>query len=78
MMGRVTGTGCAASAITGAFCAVEVDPFYATLGALVTFGIAGELAAQGRPGPGSFQVRLLDALDALTDVEIIRRGRIEE
>jgi hydroxyethylthiazole kinase len=44
----------------------------------VTFGIAGELAAQGRPGPGSFQVRLLDALDALTDVEIIRRGRIEE
>lgn len=78
LMGRVTGTGCAASAITGAFCAVESDPLYATVGALVTFGIAGELAAQGRPGPGSFQVRLLDGLDALTDAEIVRRGRIEE
>ncbi len=44
-MGRVTGTGCAASVITGAFCAVETDIFVAAVGALVTFGIAGEIAA---------------------------------
>ncbi len=36
LMGRVTGTGRAASAITGAFCAAETDAFAAAIGALVT------------------------------------------
>jgi hydroxyethylthiazole kinase len=75
LMGRVTGTGCAASAITGAFCAADPDMFAASIGALVTFGIAGELAARDNPGPGSFQVGLLDALDAIDDGVIKERAK---
>jgi len=77
LMGRVTGTGCAASAITGAFCAVEkTDAFAAAIGALVIFGIAGELAALPNPGPGSFQVGLLDALDTIDSSIIRARARV--
>jgi len=73
LMSKVTGTGCAASAITGAFCASEPDVLAAAIGALVTFGIAGELAARPNPGPGSFQVGLLDALNAI-DSAVIKEG----
>jgi hydroxyethylthiazole kinase len=76
LMGRVTGTGCAASAITGAFCAATTDAFAAAVGALVTFGIAGELAARPNPGPGSFQIGLLDALDAIDSTVITERARV--
>jgi hydroxyethylthiazole kinase len=65
MMARITGTGCAASAVTGAFCAVEQDSFIAAAAALICFGIAGELAAASNPGPGSFHYLLLDALAAV-------------
>jgi hydroxyethylthiazole kinase len=76
LMGRITGTGCTASAITAAFCAAETDAFAAAIGALVTFGIAGELAALPNPGPGSFQVGLLDALDAIDGAIIKERARV--
>jgi hydroxyethylthiazole kinase len=77
LMSRVTGTGCTASAITGAFCAVETDAFTAAVGALVTFGIAGEHAAGNNPGPGNFMIGLLDALDAIDDAAIRERTRVE-
>jgi hydroxyethylthiazole kinase len=76
LMSRVTGTGCAASAITGAFCGVEKDAFAAAIGALVTFGIAGEIAARGGPGPGSFQTGLLDALDVVDSANIRECARV--
>ncbi|MHC1725951.1 MAG: hydroxyethylthiazole kinase [Syntrophobacteraceae bacterium] len=77
LLGHITGTGCAASAITAAFCAVEKDIFQASVGALITFGIAGEFAAASNPGPGSFQVLLLDAIDSInadhiTNLAIVR------
>jgi len=76
LMARITGSGCAASAVTGAFCAVERDPFAAAVGALVVFGIAGELAARDCPGPGTFQVRLLDALDQLSADHLRARAQV--
>ncbi len=76
LMSRVTGTGCAVSAATGAFCGVEKDAFAAAVGGLVTFGIAGEIAALGNPGPGSFQIRLLDSLDAVDSAAIRARARV--
>jgi hydroxyethylthiazole kinase len=76
LMSRVTGTGCAATAVTGAFCAVEHDTFSAAVGALVVFGIAGELAARGRPGPGTYAVRLLDELDRVGPKEIRRMADV--
>ncbi|MCL5097840.1 MAG: hydroxyethylthiazole kinase [Candidatus Omnitrophica bacterium] len=65
LMGRVTGTGCVATALTGAFCAVEPDPWLAACGALIVIGIAGELAARTHRRPGSFQTGILDALDEI-------------
>jgi len=76
LMGRITGTGCAASSITGAFCGVEQDFFLASAGALVTFGIAGELAAASNPGPGTFQTLLLDGLDTVSPAIIEQKARV--
>jgi hydroxyethylthiazole kinase len=40
-------------------------------------GIAGEIAAQDVPGPGSLQVRFLDALYRLSESDIEHRLRTE-
>ena len=64
-MTRVTALGCAASAIVGAFLAVEPDPLHAAASALAVFGLAGERAAAGAAGPGSLRVRIVDQLAAL-------------
>ncbi|NBC33689.1 MAG: hydroxyethylthiazole kinase [Alphaproteobacteria bacterium] len=76
MMTRVTGTGCAVSAIAGAFLAIEPDPLTAVAHALAVFGIAGEIAAEGCNGPGSFQLRLLDLLFDLDGQRIADRVRL--
>lgn len=77
LMGAVTGTGCAASAIIGAFLAVEKDTVAATAAGLACFGLAGERAAEKAEGPGSFQVALLDELFALTPERLRAGARIE-
>ena len=76
MMTRVTGLGCTASALCGAFAAVTPDRVRAAAQAMVVMGIAGELAAEGAEGPGSLQVRFLDALYNLTADQIARRIRL--
>lgn len=66
LMPRVTATGCALSAVVGAFAAVSRnDAFAAAVAALSCFGIAGQRAALHADGPGSFAWRFLDALAAL-------------
>ena len=80
MMTRVTGMGCMSSAMTGAFAAVNADRFEAATHAMVTMGIAGEIAAQRvadqSQGPGSFQVHFLDALYALQATDIDQRIKL--
>ena len=79
LLGTVTGTGCMASAITGCFLAVAPDrPLEAAAEALVAFGVAGEDAAEGATGPGSFHVNLYDALYTLDPGTIDERARTEE
>jgi hydroxyethylthiazole kinase len=78
LMGRVTGTGCGATAIIGAFAAVDSNPVSAAATALAYYGLAGEHAADGAAGPGSFLVRFLDALSALTLEEVMYGCRIQE
>lgn len=75
-MGRVTGTGCGATAIIGAFAGVDADPVSAAATALAYYGLAGEHAADGASGPGSFAVRFLDALAALTPEDVFHGSRI--
>jgi hydroxyethylthiazole kinase len=75
LMGRITGSGCMATAITGAFLAVEPDPFLAGVEAMIAFGIAGELAAEHSAGPGTFRANLIDAVAALDEATILSRAR---
>ena len=75
MLATVTGTGCMSTAITAAFLASSDDPLEAAAQALQAFGIAGEDAARGATGPGSFHVALYDALAALDPGTIDGRVR---
>ena len=75
LLARVTGTGCMSSALTGCFLAVA-EPYDAAVAALVAFGVAGEDAAQGAHGPGSFHVNLYDALAALDPGSLDGRARV--
>ena len=70
MLGRVTGTGCIATALIGAFIAVS-DPLDAGLSALTIFGIAAEKAFEEAMGPGTFHVKLYDWLYRI-DGDLIR------
>jgi hydroxyethylthiazole kinase len=77
MMSRLTGTGCMATAIIGAFLAVDPDPFRAASTALAYFGLAGEKAAVKGLGPGSFQTELLDALFLMKEEDLKAGARIQ-
>jgi hydroxyethylthiazole kinase len=71
MMSHVTGTGCTATAIIGAFLAVEPDSIEAAATGLSYFGLAGEKAAERAFGPGTFQVSLLDALYEMKEDDLM-------
>lgn len=76
LMSCVTGTGCTATAMAGAFLAVDPNPVSAAATALAYFGIAGEVAAQQARAPGSFQVALLDALYSITPEQLQSQANI--
>lgn len=73
LMTKVTGLGCASSALVAACCAVEPDPGLAAGAALSAFGIAGEIAAGRSAGPGSFAMHLVDALASLDEATLLTR-----
>ncbi len=77
MMGRVTGTGCTATVIIGAFLAVNPVPLEAAATGLSYFGLAGERAAARAAAPGSFQIALLDALYEMNGEELKSGAKIE-
>ena len=70
MMPRVTGLGCTASALCGAFAAVNEDPQRAAAHAMAVMGIAGEMAAKEAKGPGSLQMHFIDALYQICEADI--------
>jgi hydroxyethylthiazole kinase len=76
LMTRVTATGCALSAVVGAFAALTPDFFAATAAALETYAIAGEIAAETSAGPGSFRVAFLDGLARIDGDDIFARSRV--
>ena len=77
MMTRVTGMGCAATALCGAFAAVNKNYAQAAAHAMAVMGITGEIAAQGASGPGTLQVRFFDALFNLSLEDIGKRLKVE-
>lgn len=76
LMPKVTGLGCTASALCGAFAAVNPDHFASTVSAMAVMGIAGEMAAEKAKGPASMQVQFLDALYNMSSEEIEKRLKI--
>ncbi|MBM3095523.1 hydroxyethylthiazole kinase [Ensifer sp. T173] len=76
LMAQVTGTGCLSGALIAAFMAVEPDRLKAATGALLTSGIAAEIAGERSSGPGTFEALFRDALAALRPEDIIVNARI--
>lgn len=77
MLPRVTGLGCTATALCGAFAAVTADPARAAAQAMVVMGVAGETAAAKADGPGTLQLHFLDALYQLDEETLAGRMRTE-
>lgn len=77
LMGHVTGTGCTATALIGAFCGVDSNYLKAAAAALAYFGVAGELAAKRTAAPGSFMIALLDELYSITPLEFENNAQFE-
>lgn len=67
LLTRVTGAGCALSALVAAYCSLNKEPLIAALAALSHMALAGELAGRNVPGVGSFAISLLDNLQILRD-----------
>ncbi len=77
LMEKVTGMGCTATAITGAFLAVNQNPLLGSAHAAILMGIAGEIAAKKGNGPGSFKLAFIDALYNISLNEIKERMRVD-
>lgn len=80
-MTRITGVGCSATALVGAFCAVQPDAWRATVAAMALLGVAGEVAAEKvlarGMGVGSMQIALLDELQLLDASTFAQRLKLE-
>lgn len=78
LMARVTGLGCTASALCGAFAAVQPDAARAAAHAIAVSGIVGELAAGHAQGPGTLQLHLLDRLHDFTAAQVAEHLRVRD
>ncbi|MDP2679524.1 MAG: hydroxyethylthiazole kinase [Rhodoferax sp.] len=79
-MTRITGVGCSATALVGAFCAVQPDAWRATVATMAYLGVVGEVATQAvqanGQGVGSLQVALLDQLQLLDEDTFTQRLKL--
>ena len=81
MLGNVTGTGCMCSSLIGSFCGAAPDKlFEATVSAMLSMGIAGELAVEeaGQRGKGSFHMALHDAISQMDAKTLETRANFRE
>lgn len=78
LMTKVTGLGCSATAIIGAFIAVIENKTEAVTAATALMGVAGEIAAKTAKGPGSLQLVLLDKLYNITKEEFMHHVNWEK
>jgi hydroxyethylthiazole kinase len=62
MMTRVTGMGCIATAVIGAFLGAGFDSLEASLYGMQTMAEAGEFVAHNSKGTGSFKINFMDYL----------------
>ena len=74
----VTGAGCMAGALTAATAGVCEDRLVSSAAAIMAMGLAGELAANSmeRVLPGTFRVRLIDFIYAMTEEDVLKGGKV--
>jgi hydroxyethylthiazole kinase len=77
LMGYVTGVGCTASAIIGAFLSVDDDPLSAAATALAFCGLAGEAAGKKSAAPGAFMIEMVNALYTIQPEDLEKGCKIE-
>ena len=77
VMTKVTGMGCTASAITGAFIGLAKDPYQEAVAGVAITSLAGELAAKISKGPGSLQLNFYDILFNLAKEQILGNLKIK-
>ncbi|MDR3623540.1 MAG: hydroxyethylthiazole kinase [Chlamydiales bacterium] len=70
LMEKVTGMGCGATAIAGAFLAINPNAFLGLVHAAILISISGEIAARRSNGPGSFIPLFMDTLYSISLAEI--------
>lgn len=78
MMAKVTGMGCTATALIGAFIGTEINILLAVTSAMSLMGVAGELASMESKGPASLQMNFLDKLYNITHKEYLSKAIIEQ
>jgi hydroxyethylthiazole kinase len=80
-MTKITGIGCSATSLIGAFCVVQPDLWRATVAAMAFWGVVGEIAAEkaqaAGQGVGSMQAYMLDALQLMNADTFTQRLRLE-
>ncbi|MCG2615737.1 hydroxyethylthiazole kinase [Terrimonas sp. NA20] len=76
LMTKVTGLGCSATSIIGAFIGVVSNKSEAVAAAMSLLAISGELGSKQSSGPGTLQVELLDKLHNITETEFMNTIRI--
>ncbi len=76
LMGKISGTGCMASSIVGAFAGASKDLLVGSVAALAAFGIAGENASRRAYSPYSFKVALFDETALLTPESLADRSKM--
>ncbi|BBD08563.1 hydroxyethylthiazole kinase [Desulfovibrio ferrophilus] len=77
LMTKVTGMGCTASALCGAFAVTAGDPFDASVSAMAVMSAAGAVAAAQSQGPGTLQMHFYDALHNLTREQLEQAIELE-
>ncbi|GHV52101.1 hydroxyethylthiazole kinase [Synergistales bacterium] len=78
-MSGITGTGCMCSSLVGSFCGTRGDSFDETVAALLSMGIAGEIAYEKTGNAlGSFRAAIIDAISRLDAQTLVRRAKLYE
>ncbi|PZU80282.1 MAG: hydroxyethylthiazole kinase [Chryseobacterium sp.] len=78
LMTKVTGLGCSASAIVGAFAGISENKSESTVAAMALLGIAGELSEKISNGPGSLQMNILDKLYNISEQEFFENVKVSK
>lgn len=80
-MARITGSGCMLTALIGAFCGGNREPFSAVCSAVAAMGVCGEIAEAKRlrngTGNATFRTDLIDAVFNLTEEQLEKGVRYE-